>query len=129
MHLQHLLLFTLCIKNKSVFRQVGKFALWSSNTQMATKENSDCVLLANPCPNNEIFIVSERSINDSSFGQLRIFFFGCAAQLVGSQFPNQGSNPRPMAVKVGVLTTEPPANSWQVRIFFFFWQVRILRNI
>ena len=39
------------------------------------------------------------------------FFFGCAAQLAGSQFPHQGSNPCPLQWKHGVLTTGPPGNS------------------
>ena len=38
-------------------------------------------------------------------------FFDSTMQLVGSQFPNQGSNPCPVQWKCGVLTTEPPANS------------------
>ena len=86
---------------------------------MAKRKIVIALLLANPCPNNEIFIVSERSVNDSSFWQLRIFFFffGCAAPLVGSQFPNQGSNTRPMAVKAGVLITEPPGNSLAAKNF------------
>ena len=39
------------------------------------------------------------------------FFFGCAAPHVGSQFPNQGSNPHPLQWKRRVPTTGPPGKS------------------
>ena len=43
--------------------------------------------------------------------KLPFFFFGCTAQHVGSQFPDQGSNPCPLQWKCGVLTTGLPGNS------------------
>ena len=39
------------------------------------------------------------------------FFFGQAAWHAGSQFPYQGSNPRPLQWKHRVLTTGPPGKS------------------
>ena len=38
-------------------------------------------------------------------------FFGCAMRYAGSQFPVQGSNPRPLQWKHRVLTTGPPGKS------------------
>ena len=35
----------------------------------------------------------------------------------GSQFPNQGSNPRPLQWKHGILTTGPPRKSQRARAF------------
>ena len=50
---------------------------------------------------------------------LFVVFFGCATQLVGSSFPNHGSNLGPQQWKRQVLTTGPPGNS--PLSFFFFW--------
>ena len=44
-------------------------------------------------------------------GLLLLLFFGCAAQLMGSQFPNQGSNLIPQQWKHRVLTTGLPGKS------------------
>ena len=41
------------------------------------------------------------------------FFFGWAMRLMGSQFPDQGSNPYPLQWKHGALTTGPPGNFLQ----------------
>ena len=41
------------------------------------------------------------------------FFFGYATRHAGSQFPDQGSNPRPLQWKRGVLTTGLPGKSLQ----------------
>ena len=45
-----------------------------------------------------------------------VLFFGHATQHVGSEFPNQGSNPCPLRWKCRVLTTEPPEYSPQLTI-------------
>ena len=42
------------------------------------------------------------------------FFFGHTAQHVGSYLPDQGSNPRPLHWKRGVLTIGPPRKSGEV---------------
>ena len=41
-------------------------------------------------------------------GHWFFFFFCHTTQLVGSWLPNQGSNPRPLLWKHGILTTGPP---------------------
>ena len=43
--------------------------------------------------------------------------FGCAIWLVGSKFPDQGSNPGPRHWKHRVLTTGPPGNSRHLLFF------------
>ena len=48
------------------------------------------------------------SINTSG---LFAFFFGCTRWHVGSQFPNQGSNLRPLHWQHGFLTTGLPGKS------------------
>ena len=48
------------------------------------------------------------------------FIFGCAAQHVGSQFPDQGWNPRPLQWKRGVLTTGPPRRSQEKLVLLLF---------
>ena len=51
-----------------------------------------------------------------------LFFFGCTVWHVGSYFPDQGLNPRPLHWKHGVLTTGPPGKSqtpliqWQLSL-------------
>ena len=40
-----------------------------------------------------------------------ILFFGCATWRMGSYFPDQGSNPRPLHWELRVLTTRPPRKS------------------
>ena len=50
---------------------------------------------------------------------LSFFFPPQAAQLVGSQFLDKGSNPVPWQQNHRVLSTEPPGNS--PLSFFFFW--------
>ena len=42
---------------------------------------------------------------------LPLLFFLCAVQLAGSEFPNQGANPRPLQGKHSVLTAGPPGRS------------------
>ena len=54
-----------------------------------------------------VFHLLNEAYCDHSF----FFFFCPAAQLVGSSFPDQGSNPGPLQWKHGVLTTGPPGNS------------------
>ena len=51
------------------------------------------------------------------------FFSGHAEHPVGSQFPDQGSNPGPLQWKHGVLTTGPPGNSRGT--FFYLWKVTL----
>ena len=46
-----------------------------------------------------------------------LFTFDRTAQHVGSQFPNQGSNPCPLQWKHGVLTTGPPGKSLQFILY------------
>ena len=50
-------------------------------------------------------------VQESPFTLLFILFFGRAARHVGSQFPDQGLNPRPLQWKRRVLTTGPPGKS------------------
>ena len=62
-----------------------------------------------------------------------IFFFWlhCTAH-VGSQFPNQGSNPHPLQWKHRVLTAGPPGKSPCQHLFFFFnifIGVQLLQNV
>ena len=61
-------------------------------------------------------IVNNPAVIHISF--LPFFFFRRAARLVGSQFPDQGSNPCPLQWKHGVLTTGPPGNSLHISFFF-----------
>ena len=44
------------------------------------------------------------------------FLFGHTARLVGSQFSNQGSNPRPLQWQHSILTTGPLEKSWKQHI-------------
>ena len=52
-------------------------------------------------------------VDSQPSGTLHSFFFGCAAQHVGAQFPEQGWNPCPLKWKRGVLTTGPPGRSME----------------
>ena len=52
------------------------------------------------------------SINNSGlFAFFFVFYFGCTRWHVGSQFPNQGSNLRPLLWKHGFLITGLPGKS------------------
>ena len=69
------------------------------------------------CP--ERLTSSNVSVEQSYLASRPAFFFGCAVQLLGSQFPDQGSNSCSLQWKLRVLTTGPPGNS-QTCFFFFF---------
>ena len=64
----------------------------------------------NHIPHNNFFLGPSSIQNQFSTFFLFIFF---GRVLVGSQFPDRGSNPGPLQWKHGVLTTGPPVNSQQ----------------
>ena len=59
---------------------------------------------------------------------ISFFLFGCAKQHVGSLFPDQGSNPRPLHLKGRVLTNGPPRKS-QTSFFFLALQYLLSEDI
>ena len=56
-----------------------------------------------------------------------IYFFGCTVRLVGSWFPDQGSNPCPPQWKHRVLTTGLPGNSQGI-IIIYILKMKKLRH-
>ena len=77
-------------------------------------------------PHMQLFCATfpETSFDLINCSLLSFFFFPQTAKLVGSQFPDKGSNPGPWQRKHGVLSTGPPGNS----PLAFFWQKIILFN-
>ena len=57
-----------------------------------------------------------------------LFFFCCTGQHVGSQFPNQGLNPRPLQWKHRDLTTALPGKSHVLLFLSFKISLSILDN-
>ena len=62
------------------------------------------------------------------FGVFFVFFFNCTSQHVGSQFPDQGSNPCPLQWKHAILTAGRPKQSLTTCLYILMnkcieWQV------
>ena len=65
-----------------------------------------------------VFGGMSKEVDDCLLAQ--IFFFGCPVWLAGYQFPIQGLNLGPQQWKLGVLTTRPPGNSFQILFIYLF---------
>lgn len=72
----------------------------------------------------DCYRVLSREVTDTTW--THFFFFGLTAWLVGSQFPDRGSKPKPRHWKPGILTTGLPGNSWthffKTKKYFLKWK-------